>query len=90
MSRASFFESLLILPEVIISSMSNSLLTDPLIVFQFVRVPPNQRLSMYGKPKADASSLIVFAADLFVPTNRILFPLEHISSALDAAALRCS
>ena len=27
-------------------------------------------------------------ADLFVPTNKILLPFEHISSTLDAAALK--
>ena len=40
-STASFFINLLILPDEIISSISNSLLMDPLIVFQLVNVPPS-------------------------------------------------
>ena len=79
-----------ILPEEIISSISKSLLIEPLIVFQFVRVPPNHLLSTYGNPIDEASSFMVLLADLFVPTNKILLPLEHISSTFEAAALKCS
>ena len=78
-----------ILPEEIISSISISLLIDPLIVFQFVNVPPSHLLSTYGRPIDEASSLIVLLADLLVPTKSILLPLEQISSTFDAAALRC-
>ena len=45
---------------------------------------------MYGKPSAEADSLIVLDADLFVPTKRTLLPLEQISSAFEDAALRHS
>ena len=79
-----------ILPEEIISSISINLLIEPLMVFQFVKVPPNHLLSTYGNPIWVASSLIVLLADLLVPTNNILLPLEHISSTFDAAALKCS
>ena len=89
-STASFLISFSILPEDIISSISWSLLIEPLIVFQLVSVPPNHLLLTYGRPIADASSLIVLLADLFVPTNRTLLPFEQISSTFDAAALRCS
>ena len=60
------------------------------MVFQFVRVPPSHLLSIYGRPIEEADSLIVFEADLLVPTNKILLPLEQISSALDAAAFKHS
>ena len=89
-SKASFLESFLILPDSIISSISNRRLTLPLMVFQLVKVPPSHLLLMYGSPRFAASSLIVLAADLLVPTNKILLPLEQISSALEAAALKKS
>ena len=43
-STASFLISFSILPEEIISSISWSLLIEPLIVFQLVKVPPNHLL----------------------------------------------
>ncbi len=89
-STASFFISFSILPEEIISSISCNLLIEPLIVFQLVKVPPNHLLLTYGRPIAEASSLTVLLADLLVPTNKTLLPLEQISSTLEAAALRCS
>ena len=45
-STASFFESLLILPDDCNSSISIRRLIDPRIVFQLVNVPPNHLLSM--------------------------------------------
>ena len=89
-STASFLIRFSILPEEIISSISCNLLIEPLIVFQLVSVPPSHLLSTYGKSSLDASSLIVLLADLFVPTNKTLLPLEQMSSTLEAAALKCS
>ena len=89
-STASFLISFSILPEETISSISCNLLIEPLIVFQLVSVPPSHLLLTYGRPSAEASSLIVLLADLLVSTNKTLFPLEHMSSTFEAAALRRS
>ena len=45
-STASFFESLLILPDDCSSSISKRRLIEPLIVFQLVKVPPSHLLSI--------------------------------------------
>ena len=52
----------------------------------FVGTKRSASKSIREKASADAFSLIDLLADLFVPTNSNLFPLEQIDSTLDAAA----